>query len=64
MLMTQDPVRNPSVLQQKPWNATIMCPQYTFDSANTLTFLHGFINGGVHFMVILNLQLEEWKFDW
>ena len=38
ILMTQDPVRNPSVLQQKPWNATIMCPRYTFDSANTLTF--------------------------
>ena len=38
ILMTQDPIRNPSVLHQKPWNATIMCPRYTFDSANTLTF--------------------------
>ena len=38
ILMTQDPVRNPSVLHEKPWNATIMCPRYTFDSANILTF--------------------------
>jgi len=31
--MTQDPIRNPLVLQPKIWDRSILYPRYTFDSS-------------------------------
>ncbi len=38
----QDPVKNPVVLQKKPWNKTLMYPKYTFESGPITKFSHEF----------------------
>lgn len=41
--MTQDPVRNPIVLQPKVWNCKVMYPHYLFDSGRSASLREEFM---------------------
>lgn len=43
MMMTEDPIRTPSVLQMKPWDTSVMYVRYLFDSSNAMDFQRRFL---------------------
>lgn len=57
--MTQDPIRNPLVLQTKKWNSLLLFPRYTFDSGLSKTFPSKFITWWKKYYAFPGSPLEQ-----